>query len=243
VVQQLAQLGFAPLKTSLQEVCLAVQPLPDAGMINSVRGRAYAISAIFTLSILAFIHEKGSLSGAYSTARIGGSSMPLDRWMQFCNFELYPNLLWKTVMSQHGSGQSVVTIFVPFAVDNNLAPWGSDIDDSDFHDCQTSCVWIRSRDTSIEGLKRSAHCAAQAHAILFWLPLGHPYKTGVDFGAAEGAEAIRTSGLIHGGNQVWLGVGTEPGLMDSFRSTPSIFSTFYVCVTPFCSSAQCNHKL
>ncbi len=203
---------------------------------SSVRGRVYAISAMFTLSVLAFIHEKDSLimRGAYSTAlsHIGGSLIPLERWMQSCSFELYPNLKWETVMSQRGSGQSVMTVFVPFAVDNNWVPWGSDVDDSDFHDCPTSCVWIRSRDTSMEGLRRNAHCAAQAHAVLFWLPLGHPYNTG-DFGYAEGAAAIKNSGLIHSGNQVWLGVGTEPGMTDAFRSTPSTFSICYARVTPF----------
>jgi len=231
--------GFA--EASLR--CSAAAALADAGMIEiTIRGRAYVISAIMMLSILAFIHEKDFLNSAYVTvtAHIGGSSASLHRWMQLCDLELYPNLKWDTVMSQHGSGQPAMTVFVPYAVENNWAIWDSpDVDDSDFHDCPTSCVWIRNRDTSMEGLRRNAHCAAQAQAVLIWFPLGHPYKTS----SGSDVEAITTSGLIHSDNQIWLGVGTEPGMMNARRSTPTTSSIFGSLVTPVCSAVQCHHKL
>ena len=128
-----------------------------------------------------------------------------------------------------------MTVFVPFAVENNWAVWDSpEADDSDFRDCPTSCVWVRSRDTSSLGLLHAAPCAAQvccmslsattaflhylltvitqAHAVLFWLPLGHPAARHDD-----SEKAIQSSGLVHGDRQLWLGVGTEPGMMNSFR--------------------------
>jgi hypothetical protein len=168
------------------------------------------------MAIVALIQEKDSLIGSYVTTHVGGTSTPLDRWMKSCGFELYPNLKWETVMSYHGSNRPAMTIFVPFAVENNWAVWNSpDVDDSDFHGCPTSCVWIRSRDTSMQGLGRNAQCAAEAHAVLFWLPLGHPYTTD----HSDAVEAIKSSGLIHSSNQMWVGVGTEPGMMNSIQGS------------------------
>jgi hypothetical protein len=115
-----------------------------------------------------------------------------------------------------------------------LVPWGSEVDASDFQDCPTSCVWVRNRNTSMPELRRNSRCAAQAHAVLFWLPMGHPYKKG-DFGYAEGAEAIKSSGLIRSGNQMWVGVGTEPGMAAAFQGTWSVFEHRFSWsrVTPF----------
>jgi hypothetical protein len=205
----------------------------------SVRAKAYAVSAVLMMSIVALIQEKDSLIGSYVTTHMGSSLMPLDRWMESCGFELYPNLKWETVMSYHGSNRPVMTVFVPFAVENNWAVWNSpDVDDSDFHGCPTSCVWIRSRDTSMQGLRRIAPCAAQAHAVLFWLPLGHPYETG----HADDDEAIKTSGLIHSSNQIWMGVGTEPGMMNSKRG--SLNCQFFCLCHFLCFSAvQCHYQL
>ena len=193
----------------------------------STRRIVCAVLAIALLSILALIREREELGRADVTMHLGSSSLPLNAWMQLCGFELYPNLNWQTVVSQHGrhqssTGRRAMTVFLPFAVDNSLVPWGSEVDDSDFQDCPTSCVWVRNRDTSMPELRRNARCASQAHAVLFWLPLGHPYKKG-DFGYAEGAEAIKSSGLIRSGNQVWVGVGTEPGMASAFQGTWSAF--------------------
>lgn len=179
---------------------------------NSIRVKAFAISVIFTLCILAILNETELLSKYDLVTRVGGSTVHLDRWMNLCDFELYPNLKWKTVFSQHASGQAVMTVFVPFAVENSWMPGGSDVDDSDFHNCPTSCIWIRSRDTSMESLSRSALCAAQAHAVLFWLPLGHPGQSG-DVGTV-----ISASGLIRSSNQVWVSVATEPGYVNAYGS-------------------------
>jgi hypothetical protein len=206
------------------------------------RGTAYVISAIIMLRVLAFIHDKDLVNGAYVTVttHIGGSSASLHRWMELCDFELYPNLKWDTVMTQHRNGQSAMTVFVPYAVQNNWAIWDSPIvDDSDFHDCPSSCVWIRNRDTTMEGLRRNAHCISQAQVVLFWFPLGHPYKES----SGSDVEAIATSGLIHSGSQIWLGVGTEPGMMNARKSTSTTFSIFGSLVTPVCSTVQCHHKL
>jgi hypothetical protein len=189
----------------------------------STRRTVCIVSAFALLSILALIREREELDRADVTMHLGSSSLPLKYWMQLCDFELYPNLNWHTVISQHGRHQSplgrrAMTVFLPFAVDNSLVPWGSEVDDSDFHDCPTSCVWIRNRDTSMPELRRNARCVAQAHAVLFWLPPGHPYKKG-DFGYAEGAETIKSSGLIRNSNQLWVGVGTEPGIAGAFQGT------------------------
>jgi hypothetical protein len=183
-----------------------------------LRRLAYAVSALLIISVVALIQENGSFIRSYVATHVGSSSsLPLDRWMESCGFELYPNLKWQTVMSYHGSNRPVMTVFLPFAVENNWAIWDSpDVDDSDFHGCPTSCVWIRNRDTSMQGLRRNAQCAAQAHAVLFWLPLGFPFITG----QAEDVEVIKTSGLIHRKNQIWVGVGTEPDMMFSKRGDP-----------------------
>ena len=183
----------------------------------STRGKTFVIVTVVLLSIFAFIREKDILSANNVMVHIDSHSMPLDRWMRSCGFELYPNLKWATVASQHGNGQSAMTVFVPFAVENNWAIWDSpEVDDSDFRDCPTSCVWVRSRDTSSLGLRHAAPCAAQAHAVLFWLPLGHPAARHDD-----SEKVIQSSGLVHGDRQLWLGVGTEPGMMNSFRRAPA----------------------
>lgn len=80
------------------------------------RGTACVISAIIMLRMLAVIHEKDFLNSAYVTVEthIAGSSASLHRWMELCDFELYPNLKLDTVMSQHGNGQSAMTVFVPY---------------------------------------------------------------------------------------------------------------------------------
>ncbi len=105
-----------------------------------------------------------------------------------------------------------MTVFVPFAVENNDAMWDSaSVDDSDFYQCPTSCVWIRSRDISSQGLRERAHCAAQAYAVLFWLPLGDPARN------LELHDAINQSGLIRSENQFWLAIGTEPGILAPVR--------------------------
>jgi hypothetical protein len=179
---------------------------------NSIRLKAFFIFVIFTLCALSIFNEIELLSRNNLVTRVGGSAVPLDLWMNLCDFELYPNLKWKTVFSQHASGQAVMTVFVPFAVENSWVPWGSVVDDSDFHNCPTSCVWIRSRDTSMESLSRSALCAAQAHAVLFWLPLGHPGQSG------DVRTVISASGLIQSSNQVWVSVATEPGSVSAYAS-------------------------
>jgi hypothetical protein len=189
---------------------------------RSTRSKLYAILVIsIVMSMLALMHEKDSLVGSYVSTYFDASSVPLDRWMQSCNFDLYPNLKHDTVKSQHRNGKPVITIFVPFAVQNNWANWDSpNVDDFDFQGCSTTCIWIRNRDTSMQGLRDNAHCAAKASAVLFWNPLGHPYKTG----ECDDICAIQTSGLVRNENQLWLGVGTEPGMMESRRSIPSAFS-------------------
>ena len=146
------------LSDGTKNECFATQTQPDSDMIgSSLRSKAYAVSALLMMCIVALIQEKDSLVGLYVTTDVGGSLKPLNRWMESCGFELYPNLKWETVMSYHGSNRPAMTVFVPFAVENNWAVWDSpDVDDSDFHGCPTSCVWIRSRDTSMEGLRRSA---------------------------------------------------------------------------------------
>lgn len=186
---------------------------------RSTRSKLYAILVISILmSMLALLYEKDSLVGSYVSTYVA-SFVPLDSWMKSCNFDLYPNLKRDTVQSQHRNGKPVITIFVPFAVENNYAVWNSpNVDDFDFQGCSTSCIWIRNRDTSMQGLRENSHCAAQSSAVLFWFPLGHPFKTGDDE-----IRAIHTSGLVHSGDQIWLGIGTEPGMMESRRCIPSAF--------------------
>jgi hypothetical protein len=168
--------------------------------MNRTVRNCFAILVIVLLSVSAIIREQDELGRADVVTQVGASRMLLKHWIESCGFELYPKLRWETVLSQnrrdqYAMGRSAMTVFLPFAVENSLVPWGSDVDDADFQDCQTSCVWIRNRDTSMQELRRNAGCAAQAHAVLFWLPLGHPYKQG-DFGYVEGAEAIKSAGLI-----------------------------------------------
>ena len=99
----------------------------------STRGKTFVIVTVALLSIFAFIREKDILSANNVMVHIDSHSMPLDRWMRSCGFELYPNLKWATVASQHSNGQSAMTVFVPFAVENNWAVWDSpEVDDSDF---------------------------------------------------------------------------------------------------------------
>jgi hypothetical protein len=207
----------------------------------STRGKTFVIAAIALLSLFGFIREKDILSANNVMVHIDGHSMPLERWMRSCGFELYPNLKWATVAYQHGNGQSAMTVFVPFAVENNWAIWDSpEVDDSDFRDCPTSCVWVRTRDTSSQGLRQAAPCAAQAHAVLFWLPLGPPAARHDDSG-----KVIRSSGLLHGDRQIWLGVGTEPGMMNSFRRAPALPAAIAATLSHalLCRPVQRHHKL
>jgi hypothetical protein len=101
---------------------------------RSTRSKFYAILAILILmSMLALLYEKDSLVGSYVSTYVDASFVPLDSWMKSCNFELYPNLKRDTVQSQHRNGKPVITIFVPFAVENNYAVWNSpNVDDFDF---------------------------------------------------------------------------------------------------------------
>jgi hypothetical protein len=87
----------------------------------STRGKTFVIAAITMLSMSGFMREKDILSANSVMVRIDGRSMPLDRWMRSCGFELYHNLKWATVVYQHGNGQSAMTVFVPFAVSD---PYG-----------------------------------------------------------------------------------------------------------------------
>jgi hypothetical protein len=184
-----------------------------ARILVAFRSSAFFISAITILIVVAFFHASNLFVSIPLATHVGGgkSPIPLAQWMNSCGLELYPNLLWSTVESQR-SRSSVMTVFVPFAVENNYAMWDSaSVDDSDFHQCPTSCVWIRSRDTSLQGLRERAHCAAQAHAVLYWLPLGHPARN------LELHDAINQSGLIRSENQFWLAIGTEPGILAPVR--------------------------
>ena len=184
-----------------------------ARILVKFRSIAFFISAITILIVVACFHENTLLVSIPLTTHVVGdkSSVPLAQWMHSCDLELYPNLQWSTVESQR-SRSSVMTVFVPFAVENNYEMWDSaSVDDSDFHQCPTSCVWIRRRDTSLQGLRERAHCAAQAHAVLFWLPLGHPARN------LDSRDAINQSGLIRSENQFWLAVGTEPGILAPVR--------------------------
>jgi hypothetical protein len=200
---------------------------PHPCMIRTgFRGKTYFIWAIATLSTMILMHQHDFSSTVHLTAKFGGSSMHVKRWMESCGFELYPNLKWTTVKSQHALGQSAMTVFLPFAVQNNWVYWDSpEVDDSDFRHCPTSCVWIRSRENSLEGLRRGARCAAQAHAVLFWLPLGHPSERG-----ADSLKDIKDSGLFQSGNQLWVAVATEPNIIKdlSFLCKCPSFSAFAV---------------
>ncbi len=100
----------------------------------STRRIVCAVLAIALLSILALVHEREELGRAVVTMHVGSSSLPLKVWVQLCSLELYTNLNWKTVISQHGrhqssTGRRAMTVFLPFAVDNSLVPWGSEVDE------------------------------------------------------------------------------------------------------------------